>query len=45
VSCSTYAHVVDALDDEPGMDAEQAIRRAREEVESAGTRLVPAKAS
>jgi len=45
LTLNTYAHVVDALDDEPGMDAEQAIRRARDEVESSGTRLVPAKAS
>jgi len=39
LTLSTYGHVIDELEDAPRLEAEQAIRAAREEV---GSLLVPA---
>jgi hypothetical protein len=35
---STYGHVIEELEDQPNLSAEEAIRQAREQV---GTRRVP----
>jgi len=41
LTLSRYGHVMESLDDAPRLEAETAIRRARESNVAAGTRLVP----